>query len=136
MDVVTIERDFVSWIAEKLHLTVDIGIFRGGIPVGVDQGVAVLLGSEVPSAGFYGFRPRTWNAQILAKYNDRDAAMTLLSCLTGLFPCPGFTHGATKFLSVSPRGSSEPYTSEDAGVKKTYLSFNVVLSVLTSGAQS
>ena len=32
MDVITIERAFTAWLAEKLNLTVDAGIYRGGIP--------------------------------------------------------------------------------------------------------
>jgi len=136
MDVITIERDFTAWIADKLNLTVDTDCFRGGIPDGMEFGVGVLFGAEIPSAGFYGFRPRTWNAQILAKFDDRDAAMVLLSCLSGLFPSPGFTHGATVFKAIAPRGGSEPYTATDSGKEKTFLSFNVVVTVLTSGAQT
>ena len=85
MDVVTIERDFTAWIASKLNLTVDTNIFRGGIPEGVEEGVGVLFGSEVPSRSFYGFRPRSWNVQVLAKFESRDAAFVLNSCLAGLF---------------------------------------------------
>ena len=135
MDVVTIERDFVTWVADKLNLSLDESIFRGGIPKGVSQGVGVLFGSEIPSQGFYGFRPRAWNAQILAKFDDRDAAMVLQASLSGLFPCTGFISGNTRFLTIEPRGSSEPYTADDNGREKTFISFNVVLSVLTSGAQ-
>ena len=135
MDVIAIERDFVNWVAGKLNLAVDEWIFRGGIPDSVEQGVGVLFGAEIPVQGFYGFRPRTWNAQILAKFDDRDAAMTFQSCLSGLFPCSGFTSGETRFLSIEPRGSSEPYAADDSGKEKTYVSFNVVLSVLTIGSQ-
>ena len=136
MDVISIERDFVNWIAGKLNLTVDDGIFRGAIPKGVEHGVGVLFGSEIPAQGFYGFRPRTWNAQILAKFDDRDAAMMLQACLVGLFPCSGFRSGKTRFLTIEPKGSSEPYTADDNGKEKTFLSFNVVLSVLTNGSQT
>lgn len=135
MDVVTIERDFTAWVAGKLNLKLDKGIFRGGIPQGVGTGVGVLFGSEVSAAGFYGFRPRTWNVQILGKFDDRDAAMILLSCLNGLFPCAGFTCGETKIRHIEPRGGAEPYTVEDGGTVKTCVSFNLLLSVLTTGPQ-
>lgn len=135
MDVVAIERDFTAWVAEKLNLELDKGIYRGPIPAGLECGVGVLFGSEVPAAGFYGFRPRTWNVQILGKFDDRDAAMILLSCLNGLFPCAGFTCGETKIRHIEPRGGAEPYTVEDGGKVKTYVSFNLLLSVLTTGAQ-
>ena len=136
MDVVTIERDFTAWLAGKLNLTVDNGIFRGGIPEGLGQGVAVIFGSEVKSPGFYGFRPRTWNVQILAKFDDRDAALVFQTALNGVFPVPGFRHGSTSFTSATPRGSSEPYSAEDGGVVKTYVSYNITLVVLTTGCQT
>ena len=135
MDVITIERDFATWVAEKLNLELDRGIYRGPIPAGLECGVGVLFGSEVPTTGFYGFRPRTWNVQILAKFDDRDEAMVLLSCLNGLFPCSGFISGETKFRYIEPRGGAEPYTAEDGGKVKTCVSFNVLLSVLTTGEQ-
>ena len=135
MDVVTIERDFTAWIASKLNLTVDTNIFRGGIPEGVEEGVGVLFGSEVPSRSFYGFRPRSWNVQVLAKFESRDAAFVLNSCLAGLFPHAGFTHGSTRFLSISPQGEAEPFMGEDNGKTKWFVSFNMFLVVLTSGAQ-
>lgn len=136
MDVITIERDFTAWVAEKLHLEVDKGIYRGGIPAGIASGVGVLFGSEIPTRGFYGFRPRSWNAQILAKFDDRDAAMVLLSCLNGLFPQADFIFGSTNFRYIEPQGSSEPYTVEEGGRIKTCVSFNVVISVLTTGVQA
>ena len=51
MDVIEIERTFTAWLAEKLNLAVDNGIYRGGIPQGVDYGVAVIFGSEVKATG-------------------------------------------------------------------------------------
>lgn len=135
MNVITIERDFTAWIAEKLHLEIDNGIFRGGIPASVESGVAVIFGSEIPTQSFYGFRPRTWNVQILAKFDDRDAAMILLACLNGLFPCSDFVNGETKFRYIKPMNYSEPYAIEDGGTIKIYVSFNIVLSVLTNGTQ-
>lgn len=132
IDVVAVERDFLNWIAEKLGLVPDSTIFRGGIPAKIQQGVGVLFGAEIPCPGFYGFRPRTWNAQIIGKYDDRDDALKLQAALCGLFPATGFTSGSTKFLTIEPRGSSEPYLADDDGQEKTFLSFNVVLSVLTT----
>ena len=136
MDVVTIERDFTAWIASKLNLEIDSGIFRGGIPEGVSEGVAVVFGSEVPSRSFYGFRPRSWNVQVLAKFESRDAAFVLNSCLNGFFPCSGFTQGSTRFLSVTPQGEGEPYSADDNGKIKWFVSFNMFVIVLTEGAQS
>ena len=74
MDVVTIERDFTAWVAGKLNLKLDKGIFRGGIPQGVGTGVGVLFGSEVSATGFYGFRPRTLHVvRLVAHQCDGDA---------------------------------------------------------------
>lgn len=136
MNVVNIERDFTSWVADKMGLKLDTEIFRGGIPEKIKTGAAVLFGSEMPSTGFYGFRPRAWNAQILAKFDDRDEAMVFLAKVSGLFPVGNFTHGETKFLALEPISISEPYSAADRGKKKWYVSFNLVVSVLTVGAQS
>ena len=136
MDVVEIERAFTAWLAEKLNLTVDAGIYRGGIPENVEYGVAVIFGSEIKASSFYGFRPRTWNVQILAKFDDRDAAMILQTCLNGLAPATGFTYGGVKFLAIVPRGSGEPYTAADDGKTKHFVSANWTVSVLTTGRQT
>lgn len=135
MDVVTIERDFLGWIAEKLSLEVDKNIFRGGIPEGINNAVGVVFGSENPSTGFYGFRPRTWNVQLLAKFDSRDAAMIFQSCVTGLFPQPGFTFNDTSFRAITMRGSSEVFWSTDNGVENTCVTVNLLAVVLTSGVQ-
>ena len=135
MDVIEIERAFTGYVAEKLNLAVDAGIYRGGIPEGVEYGIAVIFGSEIKATGFYGFRPRTWNVQILAKFDDRDAAMILQTCLNGLAPSTDFTHGGVKFLSIVPRGSGEPYEAADEGKIKHFVSVNWTVSVLTTGRQ-
>lgn len=135
MDVVTIERDFLTWIAEKLSLEVDKNIFRGGIPSGICNAVGVIFGSEVAASGFYGFRPRTWNVQLLAKFDSRDAAMIFQSCVTGLFPQSGFTFNETVFRSIAPRGDSEVFSSTDNGVEISCVTVNLLAVVLTSGSQ-
>ena len=52
MDVIAIERDFTTWVAEKLNLELDKGIYRGPIPAGLECGVGVLFGSVM--GGMYG----------------------------------------------------------------------------------
>ena len=135
MDVVSIERDFTAWIASKLNLTVDSDCFRGSIPDGMEYGVGVIFGSEEKAPGFYGFRPRTWNVQVLAKFDSRDAAMVLQTCLNSLVPRSDFNFGETRFLTLVQRGNSEPYTADDGGKVKTFVSFNMVVTVLTTGSQ-
>ena len=104
MDVIEVERAFTSWMAGKLGLAVDAGIFRGGVPDGMD-GVAVLFNNEIRSRMI---APRTWNAQILSKFDDRDEALRFLARLTGFFPCYDISHSGVTFKLVSQRGSSEP----------------------------
>lgn len=136
MDVIAIERDITTWFAEQLELEPDKTLFRGGIPDGAESGVGVVFGSEIPTAGFYGFRPRTWNVQILGKFNGRDEALALLSRLSGLFPRSGFVTGGTRVVHIEPRGSGEPYAATDGGRVKTFATFNLIVSVLTTGAQT
>lgn len=135
MDILTIERDFLGWIAEKLSLERDKTVFRGGIPEGINNAVGVVFGSEIASGGFYGFRPRTWNVQILAKFDSRDAAMIFQSCVNGLFPQPGFTFSDTTFRSITMRGDSEVFSSTDNGAEITCVTVNLLTVVLTTGSQ-
>ena len=137
MDIVTIERDFTSWVAEKLNLEIDKTIFRPGIPEKIKEGVAVMFGSQIPAAGFYGFRPQTWNVQILAKFDKRDNAMMFQTRVNRLFPhAGGMIYKSTNFRTIELQSVAEPYQSADHGKNKWFVSVNVVLSVLTSSAQT
>ena len=135
MDILTIERDFLGWIAEKLSLERDKTVFRGGIPEGINNAVGVIFGSEIAGAGFYGFRPKTWNVQLLAKFDSRDAAMIFQSCVNGLFPQPGFTYNETSFRAITMRGDSEVFGSTDNGAEITCVTVNLIAVVLTIGSQ-
>ena len=133
MDIVNIERDFTSWVAEKLNLEIDKTIFRGGIPEKIKEGVAVMFGSQIPSAGFYGFRPQTWNVQILAKYDKRDTAMAFMMRVNRIFPqTGGVIHNNTNFRTIELQNMSEPYQTADHGKNKWFVSVNVVAVVLTT----
>jgi hypothetical protein len=132
MDIIEIERTLTTWAGGILGLTVDKIIFRGNIPVG-KTGVAVILGSEVPS--FVQFRPRTYNLQILGKFKDRDAASRMLSKISGVLPIRESIIGGIRFKSISQQGGGEPYKAEDDGKLYYYASFNAIAVVLTSGAQ-
>ena len=137
MNIVNIERDFTSWIAEKLNLEIDKTIFRGGMPEKIKEGVAVMFGSQIPSAGFYGFRPQTWNVQILAKFDKRDNAMMFQTRVNRLFPqTGGVIHNNTNFRTIELQSMAEPFQGTDHGKNKWFVSVNIVLSVLTSSAQT
>ena len=135
MDILTIERDFLDWVAEKLSLERDKTDFRGGIPEGFINAVGIVFGSEITSTGFYGFRPRTWNVQIIAKFDSRDAAMIFQSRVTGLFPQPGFTYNETVFRAINMRGNSEVFSSVNDGAGVSCVTVNLLAVVLTSGTQ-
>ena len=134
MDVVTIERDFTFWMGEKLHLEIDKTIFRGNMPEKISEGVAVMFGSQIPSASFYGFRPQTWNVQILAKFMKRDTALELQSQVNRIFPqTGGLIYKNTNFRTIELQSISEPFQGTDRGKTKWFVSANIVLSVLTAG---
>ena len=132
-DFVTIERDFTSWVAEKLNLEIDKTIFRGGIPEKIREGAAVMFGSQIPSAGFYGFRPQTWNVQILAKFDKRDNAMMFQTRINRIFPqTGGMIYKNTNFRTIELQSMSEPYQTADHGKNKWFVSVNVIAVVLTT----
>jgi hypothetical protein len=132
MDIVEIEKTLTKWAADILGLTVDEDIFRGNIPTG-KTGVAVILGSEIYSETR--FRPRTYNLQIIGKYENRDEAFRMLSKLSGSLPIHETNIYGVRFKSISQRGDSEPYKTNDNGKEFYYGSFNAVAVVLTSGVQ-
>ena len=132
MDIVLIEKALTNWAAGVLGLVVDVGIFRGGIPTGFDTGVGVILNGEVRDSTM---RPRTYNVQVLGKFNDRDSALRMLSKLSEKLPIYGMTQHKLVFRVLMQRGDSEPYTTEDNGKIKYYASFNMLAVVLTEGAQ-
>lgn len=132
MDVVDIEKALTSWAAAVLSKTVDIDIFRGGIPTGYDIGIGVLIGNEIYKDFL---RPREYNVQILGKFTDRDDAMKMNSKLTGCLPIYGNSVGNIIFRVLSQRGDAVCYKAEDSGKMKWYASFNLLAVVLTSGAQ-
>lgn len=134
MDIVLIEKAMTNWTAGVLGLTVDVGIFRGGVPTGFDTGVGVILNGEVRDST--ALRPRTYNVQVLGKFNDRDSALRMLSKLSEKLPIYGMTQDSLVFRVLMQRGDSSPYTVEDNGKIKYYASFNMLAVVLTEGAQS
>ena len=85
IDPAQVERALTQLLAEKLHLTVDKDIFRGGLPLGVD-GVGVELTEEKLSntAGL-----RTIRAIVCCRNTSRDAVFAILHSLSGLFPVYG-----------------------------------------------
>jgi hypothetical protein len=131
MDIVEIEKVLTNWTAALLNLTVDKQIFRGSIPTG-KLGIAVILGSEIPTSGF---RPKVYNLQILGKFTDRDSAVRMLSRLSGALPLHETNISGMRFKSISQQGGGEPYKAEDNGKYYWYASFNATVVVLTSGAQ-
>ena len=132
MDVIEIERVMTKWAADVLGLVIDRDVFRGGIPTGFETGIGVILSSEIRDNWP---RPRTYNVQILGKFEDRDTAWRMLSKLAERLPVYGCTFEEYTFRVMEQVGSSEPYTVEENGRIKFYASFNMLVVVLTSGAQ-
>lgn len=135
MNIIKIEEDFITYLAQALNLTIDTDIYRGGIPADAEYGIGVIWGTEIKNSSFYGFRPRTWNVQILAKFDEHDKAMILLTKLNDIFPCSEFSCGETNFIAVYTSDSTELYSTMENNKEKICLSFNIVIPVLTEGAQ-
>lgn len=131
MDVVEIEREFTSLMAEKLNLTVDKEIFRGGLPAG-KNGVGVLFYNEIKDKQI---APRQWNIQVLGSFDDRDDAMRFVSKVSGFFPCYDIQRQSCTFKTISLRGSGAAYRSPEQGRTRWFATVNLFAVVLTTGAQ-
>ncbi|WP_419173884.1 hypothetical protein [Victivallis lenta] len=134
MDEILIETRLTEWAAGVLKLTVDAGIYRGGLLPAVRSGVAVMLHEEVKDNTV---RPATYNVQILGKFcgdDARDDALRMRAALSAAVPCYGVELEGVMFAAILPRGGGEPYRAEDGGAVATYMSINLLVSALTTQA--
>ena len=82
-----IERALTKYIAEKLNLTVDKDIFRGGLPLGIDGCGVELTEEELSnSVGL-----RTINAEVKCRDVNRDHVFKTIYALADAFPAYGKT---------------------------------------------
>jgi len=131
IDEVKSETGLTAWAAGVLGLAVDAGIYRGGFLPGVRTGVAVLLHDEIKDNTV---KPQTYNVQILGKFagdDARDEALRMRAKLSAAVPCYGVESGGFTFTAIQPRGGGDPYMAEDDDEIKTYMSINLLVSVLT-----
>ncbi|MPN57445.1 hypothetical protein SDC9_205139 [bioreactor metagenome] len=132
IDEIEVELKLTEWAADVLGLAIDSGIYRGSIPSGARSGVAVMLHEEIRDATL---RPSTYNVQILGKFagdDARDDALRMRARLAAAVPRFGVTVDGVTFTAIQPRGGGEPYRADDDGEIKTYMSVNLLVSVLTN----
>ncbi|MGF0036470.1 hypothetical protein [Victivallis vadensis] len=132
MDTVQLERELTDWAAGVLGLTVDSGIYRGGIPAGIAEGVGVMLTGEVISVSLH---VPEFNVQVLGKFTGddaRDKALAMAAKLSAALPRYGLELENFRVAALLPRGNAEPYQAESDGVAAIHASFNLTASVLTT----
>ena len=101
IDPAQVERALTKYIAEKLNLTVDKEIFRGGLPLGVD-GVGVELTREElsNSVGL-----RTVSATVECLNVNRDYVFTVIQKICSYLPAYGETiaiaNGEIKLMVIT-----------------------------------
>ena len=123
-----IERALTKYIAEKLSLSVDKDIFRGGLPLGID-GVGVELTEEdlSNSAGL-----RTINAEVKCRNALRDQVFKMIYALADVFPAYGETvivNGEEIKLMAIMKKDVRFATEADSGRIKTMGCINLRLKV-------
>lgn len=130
--VLDMERDITAWIATILGLTVDAGIFRGGIPEGVDEGVGVLFNGV--AGGSTELDVTALSVQVLGRFRSRDSAVLTAWVLSRAFPAFGETlNGRTFVHSAVQDGSIQPYMGEDRGRTAWFSSVNLTVSAAFVG---
>ena len=133
LTAVDMERDITAWFASILGLTVDIGIFRGGIPIGVQHGVGVLFNGV--SAMGTSIDAQEWLVQILGKYDTRDAAVLTLATLSRSFPRFGVLLNSRTFVhSAVQEGDIQPYQGDDDGKVKWFSTANFRICLAGAGS--
>lgn len=127
IDLKELEQALTAYFASALDLTVDAGIFRGGLPHGVTPAVAVFLnGAEI----FDDYRPVEYAVQILGRYADRDDAWKLVNAVSKLVPVYGRTVGNYRLPYLLNGGTGAPYLAATDGEAMWYASVNLRCAAL------
>jgi hypothetical protein len=143
INVQKLEQNMTAYIATTLGKTVDVDVFRGGIPDGVDTGIGVIVAMEINevtslSASAYELQPvaRLFAVQIIGKFNSRDDAWSLLSSMRGLVPV--YNHALDDFTIVclAARGDSNVEATNDKGKVKHVANINLVLNAIPKTAEA
>ena len=132
INMAQLERELTAHFASVLGMTIDHDIFRGGIPDGVSEGVAVMISSEVVSKHI---DFPTFRIQVIGKFYDRDVAFELVAKLRESQPVNGRQMEEYIIVSLISEGDIvAPYQAFDGGEDKHCVSFNAEVSILTSHA--
>ena len=84
-DSATFERAMTAYIADKLNMTVDTDIFRGGVPVSIDGCGVELVAHEKPGTSV----SQNYIIRISCIDNSRDNVMKTINDLGSKFPLYG-----------------------------------------------
>lgn len=85
LDVIEVERASTLLLGELIGLKIDEEIFRGNIPMHVNEGFEVSILSEFQEPNF---EYRTFEIACSGRKTDRDAILKSISILTGKLPLP------------------------------------------------
>jgi len=128
IDPAQIERALTKYIAEKLDLTVDKDIFRGGIFPGKDGfGVAINHEKMEHAVGF-----RTLTVCVECRNRDRDHVFRNLYKLAGILPVYGVAievNGETIVIQSLQKDDLSLHLSPDGGALKTIGLLSLVAKV-------
>lgn len=128
ISTIQLERELTEWFAARLGMTVDLDIFRGGIPDGRGEAICVMLGSERRD----GTIDPKYRLQVLGKFQDRDAAAEKRDALCSAVNAIG-VYGVdigTYVVCVTRESDvSMPFRQPDGGRVVFGVSANYVVSV-------
>ncbi len=129
IDTSRLERDMTAHFGGVLGLAVDEGIFRGAVPEGVAEGVAVRIVGNPKS---HRLDQPMFIVQVLGKFLDRDDAWSMLARVSADVPAYGRQTPNFVLVCMLPGGEGgAPYEAQDKGVRKWFASVNLRLCVLT-----
>ena len=131
-EVKTLEQDLTAFFACRLGLVVDSAIFRGEIPDGIENGVALrVMGTSEPANN----DNPLYSVQIIGKFLDRDDAWKLGTKIYDMIPFYGEQTEHFHLVFVRPdSGLIPPIKIDDKGKTKHFASINLAVSVLTKRA--
>jgi len=130
LDPAQIERALTQYIAEKLGLTVDKDIFRGGIIPGQNGCGVYLLGENLLNPASM----RHFDAEVSFRHEDRDVVMNAMTDLAAVLPKYGVTindvtGGGVIFSAIIKKSQTYMHPVADGGQLKQQGIVSLVLII-------
>ncbi len=130
IDTTATEKGLAEIVAGWTSLVSGVSIFRGQIPDGKAEGVAVALLDDLS-----GNTPELplFNAQVYVKRTSRDAAREVADLILDQLPAFGLAGNGVAFNSILRRGGAAAFQVDDGGEIRHVCTINLTVRFYPAG---